>query len=75
MPHVQIRNVPETMHRKLKSRAAAAGISLSDYLLKEIARAAEVPTENEWRARLATLSEENPPESSADAIRAERDRR
>ena len=32
---VQIRNVPEGLHRQLKSRAALAGMSLSDYLLSE----------------------------------------
>lgn len=40
---IQIRNVPETIHRELRSRAAAAGTSLSDYLLGEIVRVAERP--------------------------------
>lgn len=75
MPHVQIRNVPEGVHRTVKARAAAAGVSLSEYLLDVVARAAAVPTEEEMRLRLAALSEEDPPESSAEAIRAERDRR
>jgi plasmid stability protein len=38
---IQIRNVPETLHRELKSRAALAGMSLSDYLLNEIRQVAE----------------------------------
>ena len=71
---VQIRNVPEALHRRLKSRAALAGMSLSDYLLGEIRQIAERPTIEEFRARLkerprATLS--IPP---AEVIRAERDR-
>lgn len=41
---IQIRNVPDEMHRKLKSRAALQGVSLSDYLLNEISAVAEKPT-------------------------------
>lgn len=74
MPHVQIRNMPEALHRKLKARAAAAGLSLSDYLLAEVRRSAAVPTPDELRERLERLSTEDPPESSAAAIRAERAR-
>jgi antitoxin FitA len=43
MANVQIRDVPEPIHRTLRSRAAAAGQSLSDYLLVEITRLAERP--------------------------------
>jgi antitoxin FitA len=50
---IQIRNVPEDLHRRLKARAAMAGMSLSDYLLKEIGAVAERPTMEEMRARLA----------------------
>ena len=74
MPHVQIRNVPAQLHRTLKARAALSGVSLSDYLLNEIREFAAVPTPQEMRERLASLSVEDPPESSAGAIRAERDR-
>jgi plasmid stability protein len=49
---IQIRNVPDALHRQLKSRAALAGMSLSDYLLDELRRAAERPTLDELRARL-----------------------
>jgi antitoxin FitA len=41
---IQIRNVPDALHRRLKSRAALAGMSLSDYLLGEIRQVAERPT-------------------------------
>ncbi len=41
---IQIRNVPDGLHRRLKARAAMAGRSLSDYLLNEIRRAAERPS-------------------------------
>ena len=49
---VQIRNVPDALHRKLKARAAVAGQSLSDYLLTEIERMAARPSREEMLARL-----------------------
>ncbi|HEX8801127.1 MAG TPA: hypothetical protein VF772_21065 [Terriglobales bacterium] len=52
---VQIRNVPDALHRKLKARAAMAGMSLSDYLLSELRRTAEVPTPAELEERLSKL--------------------
>jgi len=62
------------LHRRLKSRAALAGMSLSDYLLAEIRHAAERPTLDDLRARLrgraATVLDISP----ADAVRSERDR-
>jgi antitoxin FitA len=72
---IQIRNVPEELHRKLKSRAALAGMSLSDYLLAELRQVAEWPTPAELRERLARLSPTNPVPPPADAVRAERDSR
>ena len=50
---IQIRNVPDALHRRLKARAAMAGMSLSDFLLGEIRQTAERPTLDELRARLA----------------------
>ncbi len=50
--HIQIRNVPDKIHRTLKARAALAGMSLSEYLLQEITALAERPTIDEIRARL-----------------------
>ena len=49
---IQIRNVPDGLHRKLKARAAVAGQSLSDYLLSEIDRIAALPTREEMLARI-----------------------
>jgi len=71
---VQIRNVPEALHRRLKSRAALAGMSLSDYLLNEIRQVAERPTIDELRERLRGRTETAPSTSPAEAVRAERDR-
>lgn len=70
---IQIRNVPDPLHRELKSRAALAGMSLSDYLLSELRAVAERPTVEELRARLRSRSSVAPSISPADAIRAERD--
>lgn len=72
---IQIRNVPDALHRRLKARAALAGRSLSDFLLDEIRNVAERPTLEEMRARLATRTAENPSESPTRAVRAERDSR
>ena len=71
---IQIRNVPDELHRRLKSRAAQARMSLSDYLLNEIRKIAEQPTWDEFRARLATRTPVNSPLSPAEIIREHRDR-
>jgi plasmid stability protein len=71
---IQIRNVPDALHRRLKSRAALAGMSLSDYLLNEIREVAERPTLEELRARLKRRSRVTPSVAPAEAVRAERDR-
>jgi hypothetical protein len=72
---IQIRNVPDALHRKLKSRAALAGMSLSDYLLREIRQVAEQPTMEEMRQRLRGRSPVTPSIDPTDIIRAERDSR
>ena len=72
---IQIRNVPDALHRQLKSRAALAGMSLSDYLLREMRRVAERPTLDELRARLESRSKITLSVEPAQAVRAERDRR
>jgi len=70
---IQIRNVPEALHRRLKSRAALAGMSLSDYLLSEIRQVAARPTIDELRARLHSRAETAPSVPPSEAVRAERD--
>ena len=72
---IQIRNVPDELHRQLKSRAALAGMSLSDYLLSEIRRVAERPTLDELRVRLERRSETTLSVEPAQAVRTERNRR
>jgi plasmid stability protein len=72
---IQIRNVPDALHRRLKSRAALAGMSLSDFLLGQIREVAERPTLGELRARLKHRPDVTPSVLPVAAIRAERDRR
>jgi plasmid stability protein len=72
---IQIRNVPDALHRRLKARAALAGMSLSDYLLSEIREVAERPTIEELRARLKSRPEVRLSVAPADAVRAEREGR
>jgi plasmid stability protein len=72
---IQIRNVPDDLHRRLKARAALSGMSLSDYLLNEIRQAAERPTLDELRARLNSRTAVAPGLPPAKAVRAERDAR
>jgi antitoxin FitA len=49
---IQLRNVPDDLHHRLKARAALAGMTLSDYLIAEVSRAAERPTLHEMLTRL-----------------------
>ena len=72
---IQIRHVPDEIHRALKSRAAIEGLSLSDYLLREIREIASRPTPAEMHARLASRPSVDTRESMAEAVRAERDAR
>lgn len=72
---IQIRNVPDALHRKLKSRAALAGMSLSDYLLQQIRQVAEQPTIEEMRVRLERRPAVPVTVDPVRAVRAERDSR
>lgn len=69
---IQIRNVPDALHRKLKARAAMAGQSLSDYLLTEIDRVAALPTREEMLARIHGRSRVRLKTSAAVVIGRER---
>ena len=72
---VQIRNVPVDLHRRLKARAALEGMSMSDYILREVGKALERPTRQEVLARLRARAVRQLESSPADVIRAERDGR
>lgn len=70
---IQIRNVPDSLHRKLKARAAGAGQSLSDYLLDEIGRIAALPTREDMLERIHRRSRVTLSVPAAEVIRRERD--
>ena len=70
---IQIRNVPEDLHRALKGRAARLGMSLSDYLLSEMEMVAEKPTLAELLERLEDRKPVKVDESSSTVIRRHRD--
>jgi plasmid stability protein len=72
---VQIRNVPTDFHRRLKARAAMEGMSMSDYILREVGKALERPTRQEVLERLRARPVRHLKRSAADVIRAERDAR
>jgi plasmid stability protein len=72
---IQLRNVPDELHRKLKARAAAEGMSLSAYILRDAARLAEQPSWDEFRRKLSKLRPIKTTESPAETIRAMRDSR
>lgn len=72
---IQLRNVPDALHRTLKARAAMAGMSLSDYLLAEIKEIAEKPTLQELRARLHARKPVSTQIDTALLVREERDAR
>jgi plasmid stability protein len=72
---IQLRHVPDALHRKLKARAALEGLSLSDFLLREVRGIVERPTIPELRARVLGRLPVAPRESPAKAVRAEREAR
>jgi len=72
---IQLRNVPDELHRRLKARAAMAGMSLTDYLLREIREVAERPTREELLRRLEALTPVMTKVSPADILREEREKR
>jgi antitoxin FitA len=72
---IQLRHVPDSLHKRLRARAAMAGMTLSDYLQQELERTAAQLTPTELRSRLAGLSRVTLNEQPVDAVRAERDSR
>ena len=72
---IQIRHVPDRVHRTFKMRAARAGMSLSEYLRAELERSARQLTLQEVAERLAQTDPVTLPQSPAAAVRAERNAR
>ena len=69
MPMVQIRNVPDEVHKALKIRATKEGMSLSEYLLREVTKAAQRPTQEEVLERIRRRGPLGEPFDSAAAVR------
>lgn len=69
---VQIRNVPIAFHRRLKARAAIEGMSMSDFILREVGKALDRPTRQEVLERLTAKSVRQLQRDPADVIRDER---
>lgn len=72
---IQLRHVPDALHRQLKARAALSGLPLSDYLIREVRKLASLPTPEEMRERLRRRDRYSGSESPTETVRAERDRR
>ena len=79
VPHmpkmIQLRHVPDALHRRLKARAALAGLPLSDYLIREVRKIAEQPTPEEIRERLRQREPYRGNTSPTEVVRSERDSR
>ena len=72
---IQIRNVPDELHRRIKARAAMEGTSMSRFLLREIEKSLDRPTRAELIDRMAVLPVDELDPTPAELVRAERDRR
>ena len=72
---IQIRHVPDALHRRLRARAALAGMTLSDYLRRELEATVDRLTPAELRERLAAAEPVQLRERPSAALRAERDSR
>jgi antitoxin FitA len=75
MGHIQIRNVPDDVHRTLKARAAKAGMTLSDFLLRDLLVTAGRPTWDEISERIARRPRVHLKPSAAEVVREERESR
>jgi hypothetical protein len=72
---IQLRHVPDALHRRLKARAALSGLPLSDYLIREVRKIAEQPTPEEMRERLEQREPYRGKTSPTQVVRTERDGR
>jgi plasmid stability protein len=72
---VQVRNVPSELHRRLKARAAIEGLSMSEFVMRELRKALDRPTRQEVLDRLRAQPIRRLRRPVAEDIRAERDAR
>lgn len=74
MKNMQVKDVPDDVHQVLRSRAAAEGMSLQEYLLKKLTAEARRPTVNEVLLRAGQRSGGSMPLSTAaELLREDRD--
>jgi hypothetical protein len=71
---IQVRNVPDDVHRTLRTRAAATGVSLSDFALGELERVARHPPVTDLLLRARSRAGGAPSTAIVAAVRAGRDR-
>jgi len=72
---VQVRNLPSAFHRRLKARAAIEGMSMSDFIIREVGKALDRPTRQEVLERLTAGPARKLQHSPADVIRIGREER
>ncbi len=72
---IQIRDVPDSVHGTLKSRAAREGMSLSDFIKRELELVAQRPTMQEWLERTQQAKPIPSRRTAAQVIRELRDQR
>jgi antitoxin FitA len=72
---IQVRDVPDSVHGTLKSRAAREGMSLSDFIKRELEHVAERPTMREWLERTQQVKPMRSKATAARIIRELRDER
>jgi antitoxin FitA len=72
---IQLRHVPDALHRRLKARAALSGLPLSDFLIREVRKIADHPSAEEMAERLRQRAPYAGKADPTALIRAERDSR
>lgn len=72
---IQVRDVPDEVHRTLGNRAAREGLSLTDFIKRELERIAERPSMQEWLDRTRETKSTHGKPSAAELIREMRDSR
>jgi plasmid stability protein len=72
MSSIQVRGVPDELHRSLKRRAAEAGLTLSDYVLEELRAVAQRPSMREWLDEASRFEPSELSMTPAEALAAER---
>lgn len=72
---IQIRNVPDDLHRQAKARAALEGLTLSDLALRALEKEVGTLSFDEIVARVRELGPVYGAPPAAEILREERDRR